>query len=590
MRQFCTPPISVSSYDVAESIQESYKTGDDRSMGGNKEVSVKLPVVESPSRDLPQKQDAFRSRSLSGDVALTPEEINETLQSIEELPNELLSMVEKFIADLKQPKYVRPLSILQLASLFQTFYSKFDKTSFQYLSDIPITSTGSFLNARDSLNTGLSGIFARSRSNSANTSASARARRSSSLFSVDSNPNGCLPMLSPEEINRQLRTNTLNNVRIDKYMELCEGAVFKKLLEVGTSVASPIKKSGSTQSLNLQTGKVQHMEEFNIRTLFRNTPEFIEYDNLMNERIKCLHRLATTGKLNLVKFLDIPVNMDLNNKETTEKVKTLMNKLIYYSVPPCDKIKKLLKLHKTLMVESKAMSNDEFLSMLLYYIIILKPRRIFLNEEFIKMFRYKKKLVDNEIYALTNLEAALTFLGELTLSDFSSELTSSLTRQEHHLFEQRLSERISLPSNNNKKLHRSSSSLSITENQYFESSGVGEEREKNNSYNALKTVFDSSLKNIIGKMKSYTPPTSTITVPTIDSLQDTDLTETVESGKDSPSKLSRVGSNNDTSMTSFPSSNNSILPEWKKYRDRQFEDLTVYELKEVFTLYQKLTG
>lgn len=106
---------------------------------------------------------------------LTKQEIDEALNTVTNLPPELSKLIDIFIDDLKQPKYVRPLSVLQLSSLFQSFYIKFDKASFQHVSSANNNGyyfsgggSSSFLAAKETLSSGLSGIFGRSRSSSGN--------------------------------------------------------------------------------------------------------------------------------------------------------------------------------------------------------------------------------------------------------------------------------------------------------------------------------------------------------------------------------------------------------------------------------------
>ena len=156
MRQFYTPPITNPKFDSSISIRESY--GADQS-----------------SNHVPGDKATYEEATISGSIdikgTLTKEEIDEALESVEELPPELIHLIDLFIVDLKEPKYSKPLSIIQLASLFQGFYAKFDKASLDYLSNsgpycASNNSIASFINARDNTSAGLSGIFARSRSGS----------------------------------------------------------------------------------------------------------------------------------------------------------------------------------------------------------------------------------------------------------------------------------------------------------------------------------------------------------------------------------------------------------------------------------------
>lgn len=91
------------------------------------------------------------------------------------------------------------------------------------------------------------------------------------------------------------------------------------------------------------------------------------------------------------------------------------------------------------------MSNDDFLSILIYNFIKLNPKNIFLNEESFKLFRYKKKLIEGGMFVLTNLNGALTFLEELTINDLPDGIKDCLTESDYHLFKNKISETIILP-------------------------------------------------------------------------------------------------------------------------------------------------
>lgn len=521
-RMLFTPPINNPKFDISQSIRESYKTH---------------PVT------LQEELQDSGSPGSGSNLELTKEEIDQEVGSINELPSELSNQIDLFIYDLKQPKYTKPLNINQLASLFQSFYTKFDKASFNHLVNASgsfNTSQPTFLSARDHLSSGLSGIFARSRSSSG--SSTRRNRRSSSLFSTDSNT--VTPMLSPEEISRQLRLNELNNLKIDRYMEFCETEVFHRLLEVGTSVPSPTKE---------EKAKRPHTKDgFRITSLFKNSPEYSEYDKLLFEKIKCLSRLASDGKINLSKFLDLPPHF---KSESSNEIEAVLDKFTNESISPTEKVSLLLQFHE-IMMYSHEMSNDEFLSLLIYYIIKISPRHIHLNTEFVRMFRYKKKLIQKELYALTNLEAALVFLEGLTLSDFSCELQDQLSIDERDLLESSISSKISLPT------------MTTDDNLMIPSEVPNSGVIRSNSYDGFKNAFDSSLKNIFDKIRSYTPP-APYQLPLPRSTSQFSL----ESEKKVPTITS----------------NTTVIPDsWKIYKGKDFDELKIGEMREVFEIYQKL--
>lgn len=528
MKTLHTPPITNTKFDLSQSIRESYRV-----------------QQASPTEDL---QDTGSPASGSN-VELTKEEIVQEVNAIEDLPPELSKLIDVFINDLKQPKYVKPLNILQLSSLFQSFYTKFDRSSFNYLVNAPSTSQPTFLSARETLSSGLSGIFARSRSSSG--SSFKRDRRSSSLLSTDSN--NVTPMLSPEEINRQLKMNELNNLKVEKFMELCERDVFQRISRVGTSVPSP--------SRDERHKRINGRDNFRVSNLFRNSPEYGEYDKMLSEKMQVISKISSDGRIDLVKFLGLHENADLNRFEEIQEV---LYDLAYNSVAPSEKVDLLLKVHQSMMY-SHEMSNDEFLSLIIYYMVKVCPRDIFLNTEFIRLFRYKKKLVQKELFALTNLEAALVFVEGLTINDFPPELQGKLASSELKLLESPISSKITLPDQSKHDTYANNHNITNDLQEVHHP-------EVMRSYDSLRTAFDSSLRNIFGKIRSYTPPATLQPMPL-------------------PRSSSQFSLENERKACGTPMANNNTMStSVKKFKDRDFDELTVSEMKEIFEIYQKLVG
>lgn len=525
LKQLHTPPMMNRKFDVSQSIRESYKA-----------------QQASLQEDL---QDGISSTS-GINVELSKDEIDQEVNSINELPLELSKLIDAFINDLKQPKYVKPLNILQLSSLFQHFYTKFDRSSFNYVVNATNCGQPSFLAARETLSSGLSGIFARSRSSSGGSIK--RDRRSSSLLSTDSNT--VTPMLSPEEINRQLKLNELNNLKVDRFMELCERNVFERISRVGTSVPSPSRDD--------KHRKMTDGDSLKVANLFRNSPEYGEYDKLLHEKIVLLSRVTADGRINLAEFLGLPENVD---PDGFEEIQSVLCNLVYHSMSPGEKVESLLEVHQSMMY-SHEMSNDEFLSLIIFYTIKVCPKNIFLNAEFIRLFRYKKKLVQKELFALTNLEAALVFIEGLTLSDFPAELQQQLTSNEKKLLDCAISSKITLPSKASSHSNSQNINNSTLEMQHPEIL-------RSNSYDGFRSAFDSSLRNIFGKIRSYTPPAplQSASVPI-------------------PRSASQYSLDGDRKVCHTTSA--SIPNSMRRFKDRAFEDLKLSEMKEIFEIYQKL--
>ncbi|EJS41365.1 muk1p [Saccharomyces arboricola H-6] len=619
-RQLFTPPITNPRFDPNQSIRESYKNSTS-SMQFQQILHEDSNDNEKNSCDGDENSTTSESLDNNKSPILTKQEIDEALNGISYLPPELSRLIDIFIDDLRQPKYVRPLSVLQLSSLFQSFYIKFDKASFQHVSSVNNVGNyntnggpSSFLAAKETLSSGLSGIFGRSRSSSG--TSIMRPRRSSSLFSNESmsNSNNATQMLSPEEIKKQLMINELNNMKIEKYMEFCERDVFKKILIVGTSVSSPNKTKAF---------KPHQLQTFKVGNLFRNSAEFTEYNKLLNEKISCLSKLSTMNKIDLIKFLSL--NNGIDPEPKFEEVKDILYEFTYHSISPCEKIKALLKLHE-IMTYSQEMSNDDYLSLLIYYIITIVPRDIFLNAEFIRLFRYKKKLVETESFALTNLEAALVFVEGLTKDDFSNELKDKLTENEGKVLESSISSKVSLPSKAG-MTNKINSNGNSTMGDIMTPSIQRPDVTRSNSYDGFKTVFDSSLKNIIGKIRSYTPPhpntvgitnlhnnnnnsnnsnnsNNNLNIPRSSSqlsieLINRDTLEMSRDGSRSMSSSSRSSASLENANREFTgdltvtaSANGvgkrEIQKSWKKYKGYKFDDLTICELRDLFEIYQKI--
>lgn len=564
MTHLFTPPINSSKFDPSLSIKESYKG---HSAQGS--IASNISSTGSSNSEL-GKDDSKGSKS----PKLSKEEIDQISQ-IGELPDELSAMIDAFIDDLKQPKYERPLSVPQLSSLFQAFYIRFDKHSFHYLQSKKTTSSSTnvstFFNARETLTSGIGGLFSRSRSSSASTNVSTRRnRRSSSIFSNESGSNNVTQMLSPEEIQRQLKTDALNNLKIEKYKDLCERDLFNRILQVGTSVpiSSPSKSAnvnGNSTSANSTMTRDVHAkknESFSIVSLFRNSPEFGEYDKLIDERVNLLYRFDKEEFFSLSDFLDIPKgNDEFDSIQSIANIKMVLDDFANNVIAPGEKCKCLLKMYE-IMENSKAMSNDDFLSLLIYYVIKCPMLHIFLNMEFVRLFRIKKKLVDSELFAITNLEAALVFIEGLTLDDLPQLLRDNLTDREKSLFAVPISRKVKLPELGR---HEIDIEKDAELTKRIEVSRTA-------SYEGFRSVFDSSLRNIIDRIRAYPISNGTESSPWIN----TDLKKEV------PTQLS--------SFKQAPISNYtpSIPENWKQFKDYAFEDLTISNLREIFEIYKEM--
>lgn len=612
MKPFYTPPINSELFDGKQALKESY----------NYEETSRSPTSSTyTNTDLVNeilKKDTTLNSNLSGSSEkeiLTSTEIERIRSEIQELPIELTKYIDLFITDLKQPKYVSPLSILQLVSIFQSFYTEFDKSVYVYLTTLSVNSTNTFINAREALSSGLSSIFARSRSNSATSNINRnKNKRSSSLFSASSftNMNNATPLLSPEEIDQQIKQNAIINVKCTRYLELCERGVFNKLIEVGTS-ATPIEiMNGTSNNNQLKNNK----EQFSVKTLFKNTPEYIKFDKWLGEKVHCLNRLYLSSNFELTKFLGISDTVSMDSSDLHDIINNNFTDLIIKCISPYEKISKLLDIHNILSQKGNATSNDDFLSVLIYYIIKLNPKNIFLNEEFIKLFRYKKKLVESEMFALTNLNAALMYLEGLILNDLPNHLKNNLTEDECSLFKNKISDIITLPSTkntieviegqniptiNNKDLVNSNTPNFGWSNYRGEPKLIENEDSviRSNSYEGIKSVLDGSLKHIISKVKAYNPVYQETVVGQLNPVKNSpQLFAEVDKKTESLLHLGPSPSHNKLKDTKVNTQETlclkcktdgiTLVEEHCKYKDVPFENMNIGQLREMYEIYQKL--
>lgn len=494
---FHTPPIHNRSYDPRQSILESYRSNSNSSDPGSSTALKSLPTSETIGG--------------TPDLSLLPVQANDDLSPSDSFPEELLKLIDVFIDDLKQPKYSRPLNILQLSHVFQQFYLHFDRSSYQYYS---VKHNGTSINmicqAHENRNSGLSSIFNRSRSSSLRGGTNRSRTRTNSQHTYQQ-------LFTPEEVEANAKQEEIRDRQVEKVMLLCENEVFKKILQVGTSVPS------DTKHLKCDC------DTWRLTNLFRNSPEFVDFDKLLEKKLLTVKDLDGSGLIDLRKFLSIKSisETDLN------KLQDRLDGMIYNRIAPCDKVLALEELHEELAkLEHK--NADEILPQLIYLFINRPRKELFLNLQFIKLFRYHRCLKEKELYVTTNMEAAISFIDSLNSDDL---LPFSIGV-----------EKSDLP-----KLVTISSQVTLTTDC---DSQIQSEFKRSNSFSDLRsvsTVIDSGLKSLIGRIKSYTPP---------------------------PQQPSPIPFQQDPS-TELP-------VDWKRWKSSSFEDLKVSDLQKIFEIYQQL--
>ncbi|CAH00091.1 guanine nucleotide exchange factor MUK1 [Kluyveromyces lactis] len=509
---FHTPPFSNASFDTKQSITESYRDSLNSTISNNSDAKKPNVMLQTASTSAPP----------SPELPIESSESNDDLIPIASIPDELMKLIDLFIDDLKQPKYSRPLMITQLSQIFQRFYERFDRSCQQHFN--ALASPGSvnvMLNARETRNSGLSSIFNRSRSSSFRNSSIRTRTRTNSEQNYQQ-------LLTPEEISHQIKLQEANNIKTDQIMDLCECEIFKKILQVGTCVPNhPTRQAKSTSS-----------NEWKMTSLFRNNPEFIEFDKMLNTKLNTMKELSSSRILDLPAFLAL----ELKHKERLDMVGLLFDKMLHENVSPCDKVHCLIVLHDKLLALDQN-NADEILPSMIYLLITNPRKELFLNLQFIKLFRFHRRLKEKELYVTTNFEAAISFIDSLTTKDIITYCQHTDELKLPHL--ESISEQVKLPL--------------ATEESFIP------DFKRSNSLSDLISVgnvIDSGFRNLMGRIKTYTPPpppppphVAQIQVP----LPSIEVTE-------------------------------GPATDWRRYKDYKFEDLKVSDMQSIFDIYRDLAN
>ncbi|CDO95142.1 unnamed protein product [Kluyveromyces dobzhanskii CBS 2104] len=506
---FHTPPFSNSSFDTKLSITESYRETSNPTASNNgdsRKQAIALEVVDPPE-----------TISQPPELPSEPVGANDDLIPIASIPEELMKLIDLFIDDLKQPKYSRPLTISQLSQIFQRFYERFDRSCQQHLNTSAFpNNSNAMLNAREARNSGLSSIFNRSRSSSFRNNGTKTRTRTNSEQNYQQ-------LLTSDEISQQIKLQESNNTKVDQIMDLCECEIFKKILQVGINVPShPIKQT-----------KKNCANAWKMTSLFRNNPEFFEFDRLLNIKLNTLKELTSSQLLDLPSFLAL----ELKDEEKLNMVGQLLDKLLNENVSPCDKTNCLILLHDKLLALDHSNADEILPSMI--YLLIKNPRKeLFLNLQFIKLFRYHRKLKEKELYVTTNYEAAISFIDSITSKDILPYCNNVEELDISHL--ENISNQVKLPS--------------ATEEPFMP------DFKRSNSLSDLilvGNVIDSGFRNLMGRIKTYTPPpvpsTSHISLPQVDNTESSEL-------------------------------------DWRRYKDHKFEDLKIGDMHAIFDIYVSLAN
>ncbi|MCJ1306680.1 hypothetical protein MMC25_000323 [Agyrium rufum] len=337
------------------------------------------PSLQSPKRRLTHAEldthgaDVFEKPVAEATIQMLPEESTETLpEGFDELPIELMSLADRFIASLTTAKvYATPPSIDRLSEIFQDFYAQ----------------------AENHISTHIQALSSRMQRDSS--PAPSISSKASGNSRTSSRPRGAeQQMLTPNEVYDRRRARRLlenKRVALEEAMErrVCEGIYDRIWRHRGT------------------------------------------LDEIRDEKLR-----SKTAALALVgiglKDLGIDLDSTLSETELQARAKHIdewvleartglmeMNNAKY----PLGKLQHLTKAHQSIVdlltdVHQSSSSADEILPTLIYTLITSPPEgmNMISNLNFIQRFRSNTKIDGEAAYCLTNLEAAITFLETVDLA------------------------------------------------------------------------------------------------------------------------------------------------------------------------------
>ncbi|KAK0508849.1 hypothetical protein JMJ35_009125 [Cladonia borealis] len=352
--------------------------------------TIALPLEGNAKRGL-QENDIFEKDNLISGTQGSVQDVNEldSTQGIpdgfDELPIELISLIDRFIESLTAKVHNTPPSIEKLSDIFQSFYVKAESHIATHISALS-TRQSRVASPNPSISSKASSI----------TKDSNRLRASSkdTLGSpVVAGPEQ--QMLTPQEISERRKTRRM----LDRKRIALEEAVEKVVCE---KVYSRIWRHRST------------------------------LDEVRDEKLR-----SRTAALALVgiNLQDLGITFDTSQTEEGNNgvedwiLKARdgllrMNEAKY----PLGKLQQLAATHKNIVdllttLHQSSSSADEILPTLIYTLIRTPPEgiNVISNLHFIQRFRATSKVDGEAAYCLVNLEAAITFLETVDLASLRSD-------------------------------------------------------------------------------------------------------------------------------------------------------------------------
>jgi len=501
--------------------------------------------------------DPLRARSYTLQSEAPSIEIDPDQDELpQELPSQLDELIDTFLKDLRAPKYSKPLTPSQLSATFQEFYQSFH------------SKTETFVKGS---------VYYKKRVSK-------------------------IEMLTADEINEQRNFTRRIEFKIRRYIEIAEEKICVELFD----------------------------------KLFNKFPQDVKINNYLKDKIKIIQKIKGI-KYDLL--LDVE-NIKLNENsieilEISQQFKELKNFKTPYS-----KLKVLRKVHSLInqfiknQISNEFVDGDYFLPLLIYLILINKDDlNFYSNFIYIKRFRQMNLLIEESLYCLTNFEAAITFIQHLELtsedgfdySELNSEELKFLETKPQLDYDHESNIDLLIPSDGHilsnstdgikmissaidssfkSMIHRFGSSNSTTQvtpantpatpaitpaitttdgsNKTTETPNVSTEIEDTTT----STEGYNPINKLVGAMR-WRSNTST------PQLQSHTQSQSQSQSQPQPqSQFQRKRSSTTKSIENFfnkTKSNNEIPIDLNKFQNKNFKDMTITELEEMFNDYTMIT-
>ncbi|KAK5099724.1 hypothetical protein LTS08_005439 [Lithohypha guttulata] len=341
--------------------------------------TIASPTFTRKSLD-EERQDVFNKKQADDDddSLSKPEKVEDLSDQLDELPIELVSLIDRFIESLGTKAFSEPPRIEQIADLFQEFYIRASASISIHIASL-----------RSKLNRAASPTPAK---------LSARSRTLSYKKSTDSlappGRDGSQQMLTATEVAEKRKQRRM----LDYKKLLLEEAVEKRAC---ATIYDKLWRHKST------------------------------LDEVEDEKLR-----SKTAALALVGIglKDLGIELDEKTGKTVEDIQEAltpareglmkMNDEHY----PLGKLEHLTSAHKVIVdtlyaVHGSSSSADEILPTLIYTLITapVEGINIISNLKFIQRFRASLKIDGEAAYCMTNLEAAIGFLEDVDLSSLRAD-------------------------------------------------------------------------------------------------------------------------------------------------------------------------